>query len=99
MDWFTAIVVDPFDDPAGWIAYLALPVLSSAALAWGKPGLSKTAVVAIVVPTALVFYFGAYVALNGMSSTISIGLLFALVIYCAASATSASAARWLRRRL
>ncbi len=95
MDWLRAIVVDPFDDPAGWIA----PVLSSAALAWAKPDLSKTAVVAIVVPTALVFYFGAYVALNGMSSTISIGLLFALVIYCAASATSASAARWLRRRL
>ena len=97
MDWLRSIIVDPYDHPEGWIAYLALPVLGSAVLAWAKPSLSKTAVVGLVVPTAILLYFGAYVVLYGMSSTIGVGLMFALVVYSAASATMASAVRWLRR--
>lgn len=99
MDWLQTLIVDPYDHPQGWIGYLALPIVGSVLLAWFRPALSKTIVVAIVVPAAIVLYFGLYVALYGMSSTISIGVMFALAVFSCASAIASAATRWLRRRL
>jgi hypothetical protein len=81
MDWLHAVVVDPYDDPQGWFAYLAVPVLGSAILAWMKPGAGASVLIVLWPVVSTILYFGLCVCLYGASSTMAIGVMFALVVY------------------
>lgn len=97
MEWIYQVFVDPYDYPIGWFAYLAMPIISTALIAWIFPTLSKTVLVALCVSASILVYFSLYVVLYGMSSTIGIGVMFALVVYLVVSATTASVVRGVMR--
>lgn len=84
---------DPFDTSHGIVVYLAIPIIVTLALATMPRRWPAAIIVIVATMLAAFLYFAIHMWLFGVSSTISIRLMFALLIYTVVNTITVTIAR------
>ncbi len=97
MEWIKLWFSNPYNDPQGLVGYLGVPFAFSTTLALLLPRRKDVTWIAFF--SSLIAFFAIFILLFGSSSTISIGIMFALVPFGMVCAVTVAVVRMLQRSL
>ena len=96
LDWLRWAFSSPWNTPHGLITFLAVPVVLSVILALRLKKRDGDDLGCMAALGALAIYFATYIVAFGVRSTLSIGVMFAVIPYIIVCAVTVMAVRKLR---
>jgi hypothetical protein len=95
LDWVRLAFASPYGDPLGLVGYLGVPIALSTMFALILPRQKGLTLIALF--SSLITFFTIYIMLFGSSSTLPIGIMFALVPFGVVCAITVAVVRALQR--